>query len=198
MCPATERGNIVKRHVLYPMLVGLSGLAFVVVCLVVWCSRGRNRRWLAWKLRLGGVLLGLTFFQSGCGAPLRRTCYKPAIRRERFQLDKRYRQDARLRVYLDPARSGYRIRGVIRDRMHLQFSFCLMQGNQVKAKGPVQPDDGKFDNSLEKINFQLPQDLPTGEYVLHFFAVPVDMQKYRPRPNAIAAIRLIVGKDTGK
>ncbi len=43
------------------------GLAFGTVSLLLWASGGRHARLLRAKLRLGGLLLGLSAVASGCG-----------------------------------------------------------------------------------------------------------------------------------
>ncbi len=43
------------------------GLAFAVISALVWASRGRSYPLLKAKLRLGGLLLGLTAVAAGCG-----------------------------------------------------------------------------------------------------------------------------------
>ena len=58
------------------ILIGLV-VAFAVFSLLVWFSRGKNARYIKNKYKLGGMILSLSFFATGCSTivPPEVTCY---------------------------------------------------------------------------------------------------------------------------
>lgn len=67
-----------KNLNIVPLVLLVLALAFVVISLAVYLSRGKNKYFLAKKLKLGAMIISLTAVTNGCRTPVV-TCYKPAI-----------------------------------------------------------------------------------------------------------------------
>src|SRR5437763_1486857 len=65
-----------KRDFLFPLIVALLGLVFVLISFLIWLNDGKNNKLLKRKLYIGALILSLTNVIS-CGQPPEKvSCYK--------------------------------------------------------------------------------------------------------------------------
>jgi|GEM_PF-1822951 len=54
-----------KKNIVYAFLIFI-GLAFVVVSIMVYFTKGRSKSWIAYKMKIGALLLTITAIGDGC------------------------------------------------------------------------------------------------------------------------------------
>jgi len=62
-----------RKNILYALLIFI-GLAFVVVSVMVYFTKGKSKSWIAYKMKIGALLLTLTTISEGCRVR-QATCY---------------------------------------------------------------------------------------------------------------------------
>ncbi len=63
-----------KREILIPLLILILGLLFIIINIVIFCSKGNS--WLiSKKLKIGAMILSLTGIIA-CGSPPKVSCYE--------------------------------------------------------------------------------------------------------------------------
>lgn len=63
-----------KKNIVYAFLIFI-GLAFVVVSIMVYFTKGRSKSWIAYKMKIGALLLTITAIGDGCRVR-QGTCYR--------------------------------------------------------------------------------------------------------------------------
>jgi hypothetical protein len=63
--------GMTKEDLISPLLLAGIGLAFVFVSFMVWFSKGKSAKWVARKMKIGSILLSLTWFS--CNYPPTKT-----------------------------------------------------------------------------------------------------------------------------
>ncbi|HNQ69197.1 MAG TPA: hypothetical protein PKN32_12515 [Bacteroidales bacterium] len=66
-----------KNLNIVPVSLIVLAIAFVVVSVMVYFTRGKNKYFLTKKLKIGAMIITLTAVTNGCRVPVV-TCYKPA------------------------------------------------------------------------------------------------------------------------
>jgi hypothetical protein len=66
-----------KNLNIVPLTLIVLALAFVVISVMVYFTRGKNKYFLTKKLKIGAMIIALTAVTNGCRVPVV-TCYKPA------------------------------------------------------------------------------------------------------------------------
>jgi len=141
-------------------VVGLS-LAFTIVTLAVSVSKGKSKKWIARKMKIGGLLLSLTVAISSNGQEIEVTCYEPA----------KIETDVITIKEIGSDKSDYdqlrQIKGFVESRRSDIFSFCLINylGTKVYSNN-IEASDGKFDSPKEDFIIHMPNKLPEGQYIL--------------------------------
>ena len=146
-------------------IAGLS-LAFAIVSLLVWFSRG-NSKLVARKLRLGALLIGLTGATTGCPVA---SCYETAAPRpDTLVLADGLQNGSTIEVKAGEAK---KLTARIEQRLCNYFSFEVSDDRGALAlAGPVQPIDGAFDSPTEEVGLTLfATDLQPGSYALRILA----------------------------
>lgn len=152
-----------KKEVITPIIaIGLS-LLFAIICIAVFMSNGKSKKWVARKMKIGGMLLGLTAVSVGSGCV---TCYDMPSEGNIIRFDNLSGYE--LEINLD---TGNVITGTVYERIASDFSFSIEDSLEQKFQsGPILPIDGKFDNYEEQIKIELDNNLSAGKYFLKVFA----------------------------
>lgn len=158
------------------VVIGLS-VAFVLVSFLVVVTKG-NPKWVQKKLRLGAMLLALTWAASGCGGVGDRDdsgpgpmCYDPVQPPNSFYLGEHVGQHAYPGQTLDVDFSTSNIvYGSIFNCQGETFSYLLLDAeNQEIQKDDILPQDGAYDSYSEDFEIVLEPDLSNGTYALLLF-----------------------------
>ena len=75
-----------KKELYIPIIVIALTIVFAAVSLMVYLSNGKHY-WIKKKLKIGAILLGLTFYANSCDVPPEVTCYDPAMPNNYLMLD---------------------------------------------------------------------------------------------------------------
>jgi len=162
-----------KKELLVPFLViGLTVL-FVGICVAVFLSNGKSKKWISRKMKIGGLLLTLTAVScNGGNGEGVVTCYAQAMVND-FELDEAKTYDsAEVKLYSQNVMNGkiYSIQGK-------DFSFALIDENNKKAQfGSLIITDGKVDQTNEDFQLVLDKTLRPGNYSLNFYATRIEAQ----------------------
>ncbi len=152
---------MIRRELWVPLAVAILTLTFLLVSWLVRLSRG-NPWLMRRKLRLGAILLGLTWAAAGCTpdptspeSDPRGTCYYPAPR-DHVTFDLRFYSDHGL--VLDLAQ-GSALTGTIEGHTANAYAFLLLDsGSREIQRGDVQPLDGAFDAAFEPFRLEIKPD----------------------------------------
>lgn len=160
-----------RRELWIPIaVIGLT-LAFTLVSWLVRLSGGHP--WLIRrKLRLGAVLLGLTWSAAGCNGPGSVTCYLPALEDD-VHFDAPFVSSAGLTLDLA---AGSELTGEIFGPTSDVYAFQLLAADDTEVRrGDLVATDGAFDESEEAFRIVLdPAGLPaTGTLRLYRGAAAV-------------------------
>lgn len=161
---------MIRRELWVPLAVVAVTVAFIAVSALVRVSGG-NPWLIRRKLRIGALLLGLTWSASGCDDEGVVTCYDP-IPPEHVELDQQFWGDYGYRLDLA---AGHVLTGSVLFRTSEIFSFQLRDATEVEVRrGALSATDGVFDASTEAISLDVGADLPPGSYQLRFYGGDVD------------------------
>ncbi|MPM05919.1 hypothetical protein SDC9_52214 [bioreactor metagenome] len=64
-----------KKNIVYAFLIFI-GLAFVVVSIMVFFTKGKSKSWIAYKMKIGALLITITAISDGCRVENARCYYK--------------------------------------------------------------------------------------------------------------------------
>lgn len=152
-----------KKEILIPFVIFGLTILFAGICIGVYISNGKSKKWVARKMKIGGMLLSLTSVSVGNGCV---TCYDMPSEGNIIQFDNVNGYE--LAIKLD---TGNVITGTIYERRASDFSFSIEDSLEQKFQsGPILPIDGKFDNYEEQIKIELDRNLAAGKYFLKVFA----------------------------
>ena len=147
------------------LLIGLFA-AFGVVCFMVGITKGKSAKWIARKMKIGGVILTLTSISSSCSLvdPPIVSCYDP-IAPNVFQFDQM--DDESYQLVADLPNDSI-LSGTIYSRQDENFGFEVLKNDTVVIQvGEVVPGDGAFDASPESFQLTLNSKIDTGMYRLN-------------------------------
>lgn len=164
---------MVRREHWIPVAIAGLTAAFLLASWLVRLSRGHP--WLIRrKLRLGALLLGLTWSATGCDHGGTTTCYVPA-RQDDVSFDDPFYGDSGLRLDLA---AGSEMSGWIYGRTSPAYAFQLAEESGAELqRGPLAATDGAFDESTEAFRLALdPSGLPAAAV----------LRLYRGQADAIA------------
>jgi hypothetical protein len=159
------------------LLLGLYGI-FVFVCFMLWLNGGKSAKWVALKMKTGGLILTFTTLLSACDPTQSKalidnnppfTCYLVAgpteVQNEIFLESV---SDSSITLLL---RLNNVVKGEIKKRTAENFSFAIFNSEEIKVqKGNIDPKDGTYNSSNEKFEIQIDKNLPLGNYLLRFYA----------------------------
>jgi hypothetical protein len=157
-----------KKEILVPLIAFGIGLAFAFVSIAVLMSNGKSKKWIARKMKLGGLLLTLTAAScNGGGGEV--TCYETA---EINSMWINPTNQNGIEVKLD---TGNVLNGSISTIEGNDFSFLVSDSTGKKfQKGLILIDSLTSYSSNFKI--ELGKDLKPGKYQLKLFAAKAERQ----------------------
>lgn len=148
-----------KKTALYLVLPALC-ILFGGISFMVWATRGKSARWVAHKMKIGGIILTLTTITTGCPPEIIVSCYDP-IQPDRFV----FNQDS-YELEVDLPQDSV-LTGTIHERQGTAFSFEVISADSVSVqKGQVEAVDGSFDQTSESFRMVLDSRIDTGSYQL--------------------------------
>lgn len=160
---------MVRRELWVPLAVVAITLAFVAVSALVRATGG-NPWLIRRKLRIGAVLLGLTWSAGGCDK-ITGTCYDP-IPGEHLEIDAPFQVDSGYRLDLA---AGHVLTGTVAFRTSDSFAFQLSDADGAEVRrGALTATDGAFDASVEAVSLDVGADLAPGEYELRCYGGDID------------------------
>lgn len=157
-----------KKEIIVPMMAIGLGLAFAAVSLAVVLSRGKSKKWIARKMKLGGLLLTLTAAScNGGGGEV--TCYETA---EINSMWINPTNQNGIEVKLD---TGNILIGNISTIEGKDFSFQVSDSTGKSfQKGIILVDSLTSYSSTFKI--ELGKEIKPGKYVLKLYAAKTESQ----------------------
>lgn len=151
-----------KKELITPILVIALTIAFAIACLIVYLSKGRSQKWLARKMKIGGLILTLSV--ASCNGSVEHTCYEVAAVNHIWL----YNMGANgVEINLD---SSTIIGGEISGVQDSVYSYRILDKNQnIIKKAILKPDSGTFDMYNESFKIELDKTLKKGEYTINFY-----------------------------
>jgi len=158
-------------------------IAFGAVSLIVWFTRGKKRRWVERKLRLGGFLVSLTTLASGtvsCTVTCHAAPENPDVLLYALLLTPESKVDqitftgtsaGALTVSLG---AGGTFNGTVTNRKSNLFSYAITDGfGTVVQSGDLAALDGSFNSATESFAVTLGGAIVAGDYTLNIYNVAV-------------------------
>lgn len=162
------------------LIIGLS-IAFAIVVVGEYMTRGKSKFWISKKMLIGSILLSLT---SVVNQSCITSCYDPAQPNQIVLDSTDYSSTIIINI-----NEKTKLTGIIYDRESKEFSFNVT--NLLKTDtfqvGNIIPSDGKFDENTEDFYIELSKDLPANEYILNLYD-----RKQAEQVNPVSAYRLSV------
>jgi hypothetical protein len=158
-----------KKEFIAPVLIiGLSFL-FAVICITVFFSNGKSKKWIARKMKIGGLLLTLTAVScNGGGGEV--NCYDVA---ETNAMWINNTSQNGIEVKLD---TGNMLNGTISTVEGKDFSFLISDSTGKKfQKGQIVLIKDTAGYS-ENFNIELAKSLKPGKYKLMLYASKIENQ----------------------
>ena len=147
-----------KKELFIPFIVAGLGVAFLLISLLVFLSRG-NGALIRKKLKIGGLIISLSGLAAGCPGP---TCYDP-VANNQFSIDSSqgYRE---LLLNLSEENT---ITGKLYEPIGTDFTYRIFnQASESVQQGPILATDGAFDSSNEQFTITVDSSLSDGVYDL--------------------------------
>jgi len=170
-----------KKEIIAPFIVIGLAVLFAAICIIVFLTKGKSKKWIARKMKIGGLLLSLTAISSGTGCI---TCYDPPsvdIVRLNDMID------YEIKLNLD---TGNVLTGTIYDITASSYSFTVEDElNETRQSDQIIPADGAIDSPEEEIKLEIDNTLPTGDYLLKVFAGDISEQENK---NPIDVVTLSI------
>ena len=168
------------KKITLPIILAALSLVFIVTCVAVYFNKGKSAKWVARKMKVGGLMLSLTAILSACD-PTQITdepeinCYMVAA----YNLIV-VETDTTNTITLDlPDKQT--IEGEIMSRESNKFCFTVLDSTKkVVQKENISALDGTFDESQEKFKIKIDKELAPGNYGLWFYVTDKDSLSEQP------------------
>lgn len=160
-----------KKEALIPISFILLSSLFIFISVMVFLTKGKSSKWIARKMKIGGILLTIT--AASCnGGNEEPTCYVQ-VAPNSINLDI-YAGDT-IAIDLD---TNNILKGTIYEVNIEEFSFALINQNQEKVQtGMLNAEDGQFNSGNEDFSIELDKELAKDDYDLQFFETNIENQK---------------------
>lgn len=173
------------KKITLPAAIAILSVAFVAASFMVSRHKGKSAKWVARKMRLGGLILSLTALLQACdpaqtaaltdGNPPW-TCYMiapgPKAATNQFYINTE--NDSVITLHL---KAHNTIDGEIKEREAEEFSFAIYDAqDSLKQQDNILPNDGAYDEDSETFEIEIDKSLETGDYTIRFFAVKKEDQ----------------------
>ncbi len=159
-----------KKEIILPLTILGITLVFAGICIVVFFTNGKSKKWVARKMKIGGLLLTLTAAScNGGGGEV--MCYETVAVNSIWMESQ---GDKGIEIMLD---TGNVLTGHLTGGQDSVYSFRVSdKHNQVFQKGELHSKNGKFDQMNEVFNIELDKTLSAGDYILDMFPTGVETQ----------------------
>jgi hypothetical protein len=177
--------NEIKKISIPVVLFALSGL-FLLTSFVLFLHKGKSARWVARKMKIGGMMLSLTTLLNACDPSQTAalidttppwTCYIVAYPNDRKPENVIYLEsndDSLIKLNLP---FDNRIKGEIKNRTWDTFSFAVFDSrDSVRQRDNILASDGVFDENSELFEIKVEKNLETGKYKIRFFMTEKESQ----------------------
>ena len=159
-----------KKEIIVPFLVIGLTILFAGICVAVFLSNGKSKKWVARKMKIGGLLLTLTVAScNGGGGEV--MCYDTVAPNSIWLHDY---NDKGIEIKLD---TNNVLIGSISELSGKEFSFAIKDSTDKKfQQGLLVPVDGEFNQSNEDFKIEIDKNLISGKYSLKLYASGIDGQ----------------------
>jgi len=168
------------KKITLPIALAALSLVFIVTCVAVYLHKGESAKWVARKMKVGGIMLSLTAILSACDPTQitdepEITCYMVAA----YNLIV-VETDSTNTITLNlPDKQT--IDGEIMSRESNKFCFTVLDSTEkVVQKENISALDGKFDESQESFRIKIDKELAPGNYGLWFYGTDKDSLSEQP------------------
>ncbi len=162
------------KKITIPIALAALSLVFIVTCVALYLHKGKSAKWVARKMKVGGIMLSLTAILSACDPTQvtdepEITCYMVAA----YNLIL-VETDSSNTITLNlPDKQT--IEGEIMSRESNKFCFTVLDSTErVVQKENISALDGTFDESQEKFKIKIDKELAPGDYSLRFYNTDKD------------------------
>lgn len=171
------------KKITLPIILAALSLVFIITCVALYFNKGKSAKWVARKMKVGGIMLSLTAILSACDPTQvtdepEITCYMVAASNLIV-----VETDTTNTITLDlPDKQT--IEGEIMSRISNKFCFTVLDSTEkVVQKENISALDGKFDESQEKFKITIDKELAPGNYGLRFYNTDKDSLPEYPIQN---------------
>src|SRR5574344_642964 len=168
------------KKITIPIALAALSLVFIVTCVALYLHKGKAAKWVARKMKVGGIMLSRAAILSACGPTQvtdepEITCYMVAA----YNLIL-VETDSSNTITLNlPDKQT--IEGEIMSRESNKFCFTVLDSTEkVVQKENISALDGKFDESQESFRIKIDKELAPGNYGLWFYGTDKDSLSEQP------------------
>lgn len=162
------------KKITLPIILAALSLVFIVTCVALYLHKGKSAKWVARKMKVGGIMLSLTAILSACDPTQvtdepEITCYMVAPSNLII-----VEVDTTNTITLDLP-NQQTIEGEIMSRISNKFCFTVLDSTErIVQKENITALDGTFDESQEKFKITIDKELAPGNYGLRFYNTDKD------------------------
>ena len=167
------------------VILALLSLVFIVTSVMVTLNRGKSAKWIARKMKIGGLILSLTAILQACDPAQTAaltdanppwTCYmvalEPGEKPNQFYLNSP--DDSILTLHLERKNT---LEGEIKERKSETYSFAVYNHQDTLVqKDDIYAKDGSFNSNEETFKIEIDKSLAEGDYIIRFYAVKKEDQ----------------------
>ena len=146
------------RDLIFPLLILPVGLAFIVLCFLLWLNKGESRKLVAAKLRTGAFLLSFSAL-AACGQH-HITCYEVAPSPNSISI-----------APTDSMHGGDTLKAYLYSPSWTHYSYTIVNPSDgsILHKGEILPKSGSFSDYSSEVYMLLPAGLKAGKFELEFY-----------------------------
>ncbi len=158
-----------KKEAIIPFAFLALSLLFIAVSLMVYLSKGKSKKWIARKMKIGGLLLTMTAVSCNGGGNVK--CYDTAP----FNYMS-LNNDGEKGIEINTDTSNI-LQGHISGRHGNDFSFSINdKSGKAILKDIVLPVDIAFDSEYEDFKIYINRNLEEGKYQIKLYASKPESQ----------------------
>jgi len=168
------------KKITLPVVLAALSLVFIVTCVALYIHKGKSAKWVARKMKVGGIMLSLTAILSACDPTQVNdepeiTCYMVAAPNLIL-----VETDTTNTITLDLP-NKQTIEGEILSRESNKFCFTVLDSTErVVQKENISALDGSFDELQENFKIKINKELKPGNYGLWFYGTDKDSLSEQP------------------
>lgn len=172
-----------KKETLIPFAFMALSLLFIIVCAMVYFSGGKSKKWIARKIRIGGLLLTMTVVSCNGGRQVK--CYDTAL--SNYMSINNKGEDA-IEINID---TNNVLVGTISGRHGDNFSFSIIdKSGKLIQRDFVLPVDSGFNTTYEDFKLAIDKKISEGQYQLKLYASsPKEQDTIQPQNEFILIIK---------